>query len=282
MGVEPHSKFSASGFNLRIFQILFLSSDDMRILWVALAAMVAGAVNAVAGGGTFLAFPALTTIGGLTEKSANIACTIGLWPGSAGSIFPARKELSHLPVRIVSIYALLCLAGGTLGSLLLRYTPARDFSLAIPWLLGFATLVFAMGPRISAFARSKSEGPRHPIWFFIVGATQFVVAIYGGYFGAGIGILTLAGLSLTGLGEMRRLNALKVLLSTMTNLSAAVVFLFGNVEWRYVGPMAGASLIGGIVGMLGAQRLPQKVLRGVILLVGITLTAVYFQKEYLR
>jgi uncharacterized membrane protein YfcA len=254
----------------------------MTVIWVALAAFLAGAVNAVAGGGTFLAFPVLTTIGGISEKAANIACTIGLWPGSAASIVPARNDLGALPRKIIIVYALLCLAGGAVGSLLLLSTPVRDFSLAIPWLLGFATLIFATGKRISAFAQRNTAGPRSPIWIFIVGFVQFLFAVYGGYFGAGMGILTLAGLSLTGLGDMRRLNALKVVLSTMTNLSAAIVFLFGRVDWRFVAPMAVASMAGGIVGMLGAQRLPQNALRAVILVVGITLTCAYFWKVYMR
>jgi uncharacterized membrane protein YfcA len=254
----------------------------MKIVLVALAALLASAINAVAGGGTFLAFPALTGIAGVSEKAANIACTIGLWPGSASSIVPAWRDLKTLPARVVTIYALLCLVGGTIGSILLLCTPAVDFLLAIPWLLGFATCVFAMGPRISAVAKRNAEGPRHPGWLFFVGSMQLIVAIYGGYFGAGIGILTLAGLSLTGLGEMRQLNALKVLLSTMTNLSAAVVFLFGPVEWQYAGPMALLSTLGGVLGMLAARQLPQKVLRGIVLLIGISLTAAYFWKTYLR
>jgi uncharacterized membrane protein YfcA len=254
----------------------------MTVILVALAAFIAGAVNAIAGGGTFLAFPALTTIGGLSEKAANIACTIGLWPGAAASILPARSDLGALPRKVVLVYALLCLAGGGLGSILLLVTPVRDFSLAIPWLLGFATFIFSMGKRIAAFANRNTEGPRSPIWIFLVGSVQFLFAVYGGYFGAGMGILTLAGLSLTGLGNMRQLNALKVLLSTMTNLAAAIVFLFGPVDWRFVGPMAIASAVGGLVGMLAAQRLPQSGLRVIVLTVGVTLTIAYFWKIYLR
>jgi hypothetical protein len=254
----------------------------MKVIWVALTALLAGALNAVAGGGTFLAFPALTAIGGLTEKAANIACTIGLWPGAAGSILPARHELRALPRKVVAVYALLCLAGGAVGSLLLLATPVRDFSLAIPWLLAFATIVFSMGGRIAAFAKRNTDGPRSRGWIVVVGSVQFFFAVYGGYFGAGMGILTLAGLSLTGLGDMRRLNALKVLLATMTNLSAAVVFLFGTVEWRFVGPMAVCSCAGGILGMLGAQRLPQRSLRAIILVVAVALTLAYFWKVYLR
>jgi len=254
----------------------------MRVICVALAAFLAGAMNAVAGGGTFLAFPVLTSIGGLTEKAANIACTIGLWPGAAGSVLPARDDLSALPRKVVAVYAVLCLAGGAVGSVLLLVTPARDFSLAIPWLLAFATIVFSLGGRIAAFAKRNTDAPQSVGWIIVVASVQFLFAVYGGYFGAGMGILTLAGLSLTGLGDMRQLNALKVLLSTMTNLSAAVVFLFGPVEWRYVGPMAVCSLLGGILGMFGAQRLPQNVLRGVILVVAIFLTCAYFWKVYLR
>jgi uncharacterized protein len=254
----------------------------MRVICVAVAAFLAGAMNAVAGGGTFLAFPVLTSIGGLTEKAANIACTIGLWPGAAGSVLPARNDLGALPRKVVTVYALLCLAGGAVGSVLLLVTPARDFSLAIPWLLAFATIVFSLGGRIAAFAKRNTEGPQSVGWIIVVGSVQFLFAVYGGYFGAGMGILTLAGLSLTGLGDMRQLNALKVLLSTMTNLSAAIVFLFGPVEWRYVAPMAACSLLGGILGMFGAQRLPQKALRGIILVVAILLTGAYFWKVYLR
>jgi hypothetical protein len=254
----------------------------MQVIWVALVAILAGAVNAVAGGGTFLAFPVLTTVGGLTEKAANIACTIGLWPGSAASILPARKNLGVLPRNIVAIYGVLCLGGGAVGSWLLLHTSARDFSLAIPWLLGFATSIFAFREKIAAMAARNSGGKRSTAWVVGVGCVQFCVAIYGGYFGAGIGILTLAGLSFTGLGDTRELNALKVVLSTMTNFSAAIVFLFGPVEWRFVGPMAVTSIIGGILGMVGAQRLPQAALRNIILMVGITLTAAYFWKVYLR
>lgn len=254
----------------------------MRVLIVAVVAFFSGAVNAIAGGGTFLAFPALTVIGGITEKAANIACTIGLWPGSAASVVPARKDLGGLPRKIVVIYAVLCLAGGALGSILLLVTPARDFSLAIPWLLAFATIVFAMGPRIAAMANRQATGEASNLWVFVVAFVQFLFAVYGGYFGAGMGILTLAGLSLTGLGEMRELNALKVLLSTMTNLSAAIVFLFGSVNWHFVVPMAVTSTVGGVAGMLAAQRLPASALRMLILLVAIALTAAYFWKEYLK
>jgi uncharacterized membrane protein YfcA len=279
-------------------------------------------------------FPALTGLGGITEIAANIACTIGLWPGSASSVLPARGEIARLPRGVVIAYVAICLAGGAIGSYLLLHTSAAAFSRAIPWLLAFATGVFAMGKRIARWAGRGSAGqgnarrgasasgatepattagaidadavargaivpagivsmergagepgPVDPAghsagWTIFVGFVQFIVAIYGGYFGAGIGVLTLAGLSFTGLGDLKRINSLKVLLSTATNLSALVVFLFGPVPWRFAGPMAAASAVGGFVGMQGANRLPQPVLRGMILTIALGLTAAYFWKVY--
>ena len=139
-----------------------------------------------------------------------------------------------------------------------------------------------MGPRISRWARREAGPGTSPGWTAFVGSVQFVVAIYGGYFGAGIGVLTLAGLSLVGLRDLRQINALKVLLSTSTNLTAAVVFLLGPVPWGVVGVMAVASAAGGYVGMHAARRLPTPVLRGMILAVAGLLTAAYFWEVYFR
>ena len=245
-----------------------------------MVAFLAGAVNAVAGGGTFLAFPALTGIGQISEKLANIACTIGLWPGAAASVAAVRKELRRLPKSLVLAYVPVCLVGGAVGSLLLLHTRERTFHLAIPWLLLFATIVFAMGQRVARWA-GREPGHRPTLrWTLLVGSIQFFVAVYGGYFGAGIGVLTLAGLSLVGLESLHQTNVLKVVLSTSMNLTAAIVFLFGDVPWRFAGPMAGASIVGGFVGMHAAQKLPPKVLRAVILAIAILLPAAYFWKVY--
>ena len=252
----------------------------MKLLFVALMALVAGMVNAVAGGGTFIVFPTLTGVSGLTEKAANIACTIGLWPGSASSVIAARKQAMSLSPRILSLYAVLCLAGGTLGAILLQKTSDHSFDLLIPWLLAFATLVFALGKRVAAWVR-RTEAHPSTSWIAFSACVQFIIAIYGGYFGAGIGVLTLAGLSVTGLGDLHQLNALKVVLSTCTNLAAAVIFLFGPVPWHEVGVLAAASTVGGFSGMVVAQRMSQTLLRGIILTVGIGLTGFYFWKSYI-
>jgi uncharacterized membrane protein YfcA len=255
---------------------------SMLILFlVCCAAFIAAGLNAIAGGGTFLAFPVLTGLAGLTEKAANVACTIGLWPGSASAVAAVRGEFRQLPRGMVIGYTLAALAGGFLGAELLLHTSEVTFRYAIPWLLAFATTVFAMGQRVAKWARRDLGKGHSPAWSLFVGFIQFVLSIYGGYFGAGMGVLTLAGLSLVGLADLRQINVLKVLLSTATNLTAAIVFLFGPVRWHFVGPMAISSVVGGFVGMNVAQRLPQAWLRRIILTIGILLTAAYFWKVYL-
>ena len=257
----------------------------VQLSLVAAAAAVATAVNAVAGGGTFLAFPVLTGVGGLTEKAANVACTLGLWPGSAASVAAVGRSVAALPRRMTVAYCLLALLGGGLGAELLEHTSDRTFYVAIPWLLLFATVVFSLGDRVARWAGREAAGAAasaqpHAGWAVFVGGVQFVLSIYGGYFGAGMGVLALAGLSLVGLPDLRQVNVLKVLMSTATNLSAALVFLFGPVDWRFVGPMAVTGAAGGFAGMWVAQRLPRRVLRTVILTIATALTAAYFWKVY--
>ncbi len=256
----------------------------MPVALAAAAAAVATAVNAVAGGGTFVAFPVLTGVGGLSERAANVTCTLGVWPGSVASAVAGRRAVARLPRRLTVAYVLLALAGGGVGAELLEHTSDHAFYLAIPWLLLFATAVFAAGDRVARWAgRGGGEAAElHGGWAAFVGVVQFVLSVYGGYFGAGMGVLTLAGLSLVGLGDLRQVSVLKVLMSTATNASAVAVFLCGPVQWRFAGPMAAAGVAGGFVGMHVAQRLPRRVLRATILTIASGLTAAYFWKVYGR
>jgi uncharacterized membrane protein YfcA len=259
-----------------------------KLIFVTMAAFVAGTMNAVAGGGTFLAFPALTAAG-VNEKVANMLCTIGLWPGSASSVVAARSEFGRLPRYMVFGYSTLCLIGGAVGAVLLLVTPTAAFSLVIPWLLLFATIIFGFSRPIAHWAGRK-HGQRALKWTLIVAGVQGAVAIYGGYFGAGIGVLTLAGLSFTGLEDIHQMNALKVLLSTLTNLSAAIVFLCApkpagdaaewHMAWKFALWMACASTISGFLGMAVARKVKQEQLRILILLCGVLLTGIYFYKNY--
>lgn len=253
----------------------------MTILLVSVVAFIASAINAVAGGGTFLTFPALTGIARLSERVANMTSTIGLWPGSAASVVAARSEFRRLPVGMVVAFSFISLTGGGIGAWLLLNTTDREFRLVIPWLLAFATVVFAFSKPIARWAGRK-HGHRTLKWTAFVALIQIGVAVYGGYFGAGIGVLMLAGLSFAGLDDIHQMNAMKVLLATLINGVAAVVFLFYTIEWRIAGAMAIASIAGGFLGMLGGRKLHPDQLRLLILAVGVALTAYYFYNAYVR
>jgi uncharacterized membrane protein YfcA len=252
-----------------------------QIVLVSVASFAAAAINSIAGGGTFLTFPALTGIAKLTEKVANMTSTIGLWPGSASSVVAARHEFKRLPKGMTFTFALISLAGGALGSFLLLNTTVRGFRLIIPWLLLFATAIFAFSKPIARWAGRK-HGDRSLKWTLFVAAVQLIVAVYGGYFGAGIGVLMLAGLSFAGLDDIHQMTAMKVLLATMINGVAAVIFCFYTVDWGIAGTMAIASVIGGFLGMAAARRIKADQLRLVILGIGVALTAYYFYNVYLR
>ena len=253
----------------------------MVVFWVCLTSFAAGAINAVAGGGTFLTFPALTGIARLTEKVANMTSTIGLWPGSLAAVVATRSEFRRLPFQMLITFAIISLLGGGIGSWLLLKTSTEAFRLVIPWLLSFATGVFGFSKPIARWA-GRQHGDRSLKWTAVVAAVQFVVAIYGGYFGAGIGVLMLAGLSFAGLETVHQMNAMKVLMSTLINLVAAVIFLFFKIDWRLAGVMAVASTAGGFLGMMYGRRLQPGKLRLLILVIGASLSIYYFYSAYVR
>jgi uncharacterized protein len=216
--------------------------------------------------------------------------TIGLWPGSASSIYAARHDFRRIPRSIMVSYAIISLIGGIIGAILLRsYTSQDTFKLLIPWLLLFATAVFAASKPIARWA-GRQHGHRTAGWTVLVGCIQLVIAIYGGYFGAGIGVLMLAGLAFAGLDDLYQMNALKVLLATLINGVAALIFLLGSltaaaatdsrIDWPIAAVMAGASIVGGFLGMGVARKIPQAALRVIVLLIGTGLTVYYFVDSY--
>ncbi len=235
----------------------------------------AGAVNAVAGGGTLLTFPALIFFG-TTAIVANATNTLALFLGTAGSIFSFRRQLAVVKpwlIRFVPVSIL----GGWLGSVLLTRTSERVFAQLVPFLLLFATVVFIAQGVFRRFA-----APEHPhrrmVWGAIV--FQFGVAVYGGYFGAGIGILMLASLGFLGLGDLHEINALKNVLAGVINFTAAVWFVAsGLIDW----PRAAIVTVGAVGGyFLGAhysQRLPQKLVRHAITAAGLAISAVMFWRQ---
>jgi len=242
---------------------------------VALAAFAAGFINAVAGGGSFLTFPALIAAG-LPPIDANASNTVALFPGQIATGYAARDGLAKASAdsRVnVPILAVISLIGGIVGGILLLLTPQTIFSIIVPWLILFATLIFAGGNFLIADAK-KFRLSQTGIFF-----AQGLVAIYGGYFGGGIGILMLAALTLFGLRDIWLMNSLKILLSALTNASAAVTFVIaGVVHWQWTAVVAFGAIAGGYAGLHAARRVPAHIVKSFVVAVGIVLTVYFFIK----
>lgn len=231
-------------------------------------AALGGAINSVAGGGTFLTFPVLIWAG-LTPLQANVTSTIALWPGSVASAAAYRQEWRQQKEILPALMAI-SIAGSALGAAILLLAPERVFESLVPWLLLAATLIFTFGRR--AMHALKLTG--HPLAARVM---QFAVAVYGGYFGAGIGILMLAMLQLMGLHHIHRMNALKTVLGSTINAVAVFVFVaFGAVVWPVALVMVAGAIAGGYVGAWGAQKLPPEPVRWMVSGIGFATTAYFF------
>lgn len=241
--------------------------------WALLAAagLVAGALNAVAGGGSFLGFPALV-VTGLPAVAANATNTVALFPGSFASAYAYRREFTPIPGVSVLPMVLASLAGSVLGALLLLETPEQTFIALVPWLLLIATLVFTFGGRLATGLRQRVHlSPATLV------ATQFIIAIYGGYFGGGVGILTMAAMTLFGIDDMHALNAWKTLLSGSLNAIATLTFaLSGQVRWAPALVMMATAILGGYAGAAVARRLPRAWVRWFAILSGAAMTLYFF------
>lgn len=248
----------------------------LHIALLVVAAFIAGAMNAVAGGGSFFTFPALIAVG-LDAKMANATNTVAVWPGSIASVGAFRNELrsQREAVRLLSGVSLL---GGLAGAVLLMVTPSRVFNILLPYLMLGATLLFAFSPRINQLLRSREgHGDASPQSRYRSIALQGIIAIYGGYFGAGIGILMMATLALMGLEDIHEINALKTFLATLINGIAVVIFVCAHmVVWHYALIMAVASILGGYGGAALSKRVPPHFVRIFVVIVGVTLSGYLF------
>ena len=236
------------------------------------AAFVAGAMNSVAGGGSFLSFPALV-FAGVPPISANATNNAAMWVGQIGSAQGYREEVrAH---RAIFVWAIaVSIVGALIGAILLLMTPAKLFERLIPWLLLVATLIFASSPLLTR--KNALQTPRHAPWQI---AVQFFVAIYGGYFGAGMGIVMLAVLAFSGLPNFNAQNAIKNVLSVAINGVALIPFIVARiVDWRFALPMAGIALAGGYLGARFFRRLPQRASRSIVIAIGAAMTIVFFVK----
>ena len=246
----------------------------LQAAFVAGSAAVAGLMNAVAGGGTLLSFPALL-IAGLSPVAANATSTVALWPGQVASVWTYRRQLGQERSRAWSL-GVPAVIGGALGSALLLELPESSFAAVVPWLILFACALLALqGPIKQAVARHATAN--HPALLWVL---QLLISIYGGYFGAGIGILMLAAMGVLVPSSIQHANALKVLLALLTNGTACFLFaLSGKVDLRIAALMAAASLVGGWVGALLAQRLSPTGMRTFAVVVGLLAAAKFLLGE---
>ena len=251
---------------------------------MVVAALIAGVMNSIAGAGTLVTFPALIAFG-LPPINANATSTVALWPGSIGSMWGYRRELrGSLPWALH--FAVPSLLGGTLGAWLLLRTPAERFSDIVPWLVFGATALFMIQrPLMRRFAESNRRSPeatgtrpsaesdelltsrRPPLPIL---GYQLLVSIYGGYFGAGVGILMLAALGFMGLSNIHRMNGLKNWGGMCMNAVAAAMFAFTSlVSWPVALAMAAGATLGGYLGSRTALRIPQEFVRGAVVAIGL-------------
>jgi len=248
-------------------------------VFLFLAGLAGGTANGIAGGGTFFVFPALLFTG-MPAVPANATNSVALWPGLAASTraFWPRLNASRRVLMALVIGGLL---GGLSGAILLIRTPADIFVHLMPWLMLTATVVFAMGSRIGA----RINGAGKPLdsstaKLAVTVFFEFLLAIYGGYFGGGIGILLLALFSTVGLRDIHEMNALKIMLVTIINGVAVVTFIIARaVYWPQALVIIVGAITGGHFGALLSQRLPAAWVRGFVLLVGTSVTVYFFLRH---
>ena len=247
---------------------------------LAAAAAVAGAVNSVAGGGTLLTFPALRFGADLLPRVANATSTAALWPGAWGAIGGYRKDLAGSG-RFLAALAVPSLLGGGLGAWLLLVAGERAFGFIVPWLVIFATVLFAISARIAARFGAGEEG-RDPRPGPLALLYHFGVAVYGGYFGAGIGILMLAMLGTLGMRDIRRMNGVKMVQGMLINVVAIAVFVAAGdlIRWPEAILMAMAALGGGFAGASLSRRVPPEAVRGLVIATGLVVAGAEFWRAY--
>lgn len=246
----------------------------LKLLFVAAASFVSGAINAVAGGGTLIVFPAMLAAG-YQPVPANVSTTIGLVPGYFGGSVAYRKELAEQRARVRSLAAT-ALVGGVGGAVLLLVTPGDAFAAAVPWLVLFATGLLALQPLLARAVsrRLQAGGAGHG---FVLHGSTLLAAVYGSYFGGGLGVVLLAVLGATIAESLQRVNALKGALSLLINGVGAIVFaIWADVPWGATLVMAFAALVGGHYGVGLARKLGDRALRWVTVAFGVAVAIVLF------
>ncbi len=257
-----------------------------EILLLCGAALLSGAINSIAGGGTLLTFPALNHIlstrypAAMVGAVANATSTFALFPGSIAAVGAYRREMADSREWILLLIGP-SLLGGLLGSLLLVAFP-EAFGRLVPWLILTAAILFAFQPTIARWTGIGQEhAPATRSMRWAMAACQFGVSVYGGYFGAGIGILMLSGLAMLGLTNIHRMNGLKSLFGACINGISIIVFIVsGKIDWPTALPMCFAGMLGGWLGARVAQRMNKNAVRGIVVVIGFSLATFYFYKQF--
>jgi uncharacterized membrane protein YfcA len=249
------------------------------ILLLFLAGVLAGVCNAIAGGGTFFTFPVFLSAG-IPPVVANASNAVAVWPGHAIAAVSYRRELQELQHGIKGSIVI-AMTGGAVGALLLAYIGNRSFSMLIPFLILFATLLFAYGKRINSWIDDRAASISIESPGYLNRVLEFVVAVYGGFFGAGLGIMLMGGLLMLGIHDVHANNALKNLLgAVITSVSVVVLSVSGLVSWTHTVFALVGAVIGGFLGVPLARLLPDNWLRRLVIIIGIFLTVYYFAKYY--
>ena len=252
-----------------------MTTDWLPLTLAFLTSIAAGAMNSIAGGGTLLTFPLLIALG-LDGKTANATSTIGLWAGSLGGAWGYRKEVMH-DSRLFWPFFLSSMLGGIVGSFVFIYTEKGLFNGIVPWLILVATLLFACQSLIKKMMPHKGETHFTPARWPIVAAIQFCVGIYGGYFGAGMGILMLAILAFLGLTNIHRMNGIKNIAATIINGVTIIIFVLYSfvdaekihIDWPMAGVMVVGAIIGGYYCVGFAKKLPISAVRVIVIVIGL-------------
>ncbi|MBM4187788.1 MAG: sulfite exporter TauE/SafE family protein [Gemmatimonadetes bacterium] len=240
--------------------------DAGPLMLAGLAAFAGGAINSIAGGGTLITFPAIVALG-VSPLVANVTNTMALWPGAVSGLWAYRRQLVGMRAWLWRSSGP-SLLGGLAGGWLLLATGERRFAAIVPYLVLGATALFALQGPIRAWLGRHGAEPDVSTGTFLV--IQFAVGVYGGYFGAGIGILMLAALGLVGLTDIHRMNAVKVWGALLINVVAAALFAArGVIDWPLAGAMATGALLGGYAGSRLAQRIGQRAVRGAVIVIGL-------------
>lgn len=244
-----------------------------EVVLLITASFFAGIINSIAGGGSFLTFPALV-FAGVPTIAANATSAVAVFPGYLSGALGFAKELKAFPKSKFLLLIFLSISGGVLGSILLLITPEVVFSFIIPWLLGFATLLFAFGNYVSKLAEKTSDTNG-----FKSNIATLLVCIYGGYFNGGLGIVLLALFSTLGMRDIHLMNGLKNIMSFALSAASVVTFaIAGIVFWKYAIIMMIAATIGGYFGVIVARKLSKSIIRIIIVIIGTIMTFIFFIK----